>query len=377
MYFFVVKFFTQIFLYICMVYSIVKCWDAAWMNSDLNLTVVKKHIYALFVAITLGTTGMRAQDLHYSQFYLSTLNLNPSMIGIFPGDVRVGTQMRSQWYVNNLGQYRTFTAQGAYKTGVQPYRPHFLTLGLVFNYDYAGDSKLSLTHLGFSGSYSYILNPSNIVSGGVIVGIHHRRFRLDDLLWDNQWNGEVVDPSLPSGEIFDLLSRTFLDLGAGLNYVWQKSYRKKVHAGLGILHLNRPQVNFDRGGQSIHLSPRFALHANATWPLLDQLDILGHGLFQFQNPYRELVLGGYARFHINKQRGKELMLLLGLSHRFGDAVIPKIAVEWSNWYVGLSYDITTSDFARANGRLGGAELSVFYRIVHVPALQQSKICPIY
>jgi len=131
---------------------------------DLKLSGVKTYIYTLFLSITVGLSGLRAQDLHYSQFYLSTLNLNPSMSGIFPGDVRIGTQMRSQWYVNNLSQYRTFTAQGAYKTGIRPYKPHFFTLGVVFNYDYAGDSKLSLTHLGLSGSYSHILNPSNIIS---------------------------------------------------------------------------------------------------------------------------------------------------------------------------------------------------------------------
>jgi len=339
---------------------------------------VKIIRFKLLIVLLLSVFALTliAQDLHYSQFYTSPLNLNPSMTGIFNGDTRVGVNLRSQWYTNNLARYRTGSLHADTKLYSKRH-PGFWSLGAIFNYDKAGDSKLGLVHFGGALAYTYPINYRNFLSGGVMFGLAQRRFRTDDLVWDSQWNGDVVDPSLPSGEAFDKLARSFVDFSAGLNYQWQQSYRKKFNLGVGMAHINRPNQSFDAGTTNYPLERRMAYHAMFEWPLLSQFDILGHVLYQTQGPYKELVYGGYGKFLLNQKRGREFDILLGLSVRHKDAIIPKIAAEWSMWYAGLSYDINISDFERATGKLGGPEFSLIYRIVHVQPIRDFKTCPIY
>ncbi len=326
--------------------------------------------------LTLTCQFLPGQDLHYSQFYTSPLNLNPSMTGIFNGDTRVGLNLRSQWYSNNLARYRTGSIHADTKFYSKKH-PGFWSLGAIFNYDKAGDSKLGLVHVGGALAYTFALNTRNFLSGGLMLGLAQRRFRTDDLLWDSQWNGDFVDPSLPSGEVFDKLSRSYVDFSGGVNYQWQKNYRKKFNLGVGIAHLNQPNQSFDAGTSNYPLKPRLAFHSLFEFPLLSQFDLLGHVLYQNQGPYKELVYGGYGKFFINQKRAKEFALLIGLSVRHKDALIPKIAAEWSMWYAGLSYDINISDFDRATEKLGGPEFSLIYRIVHVQPIRDFKVCPIY
>jgi hypothetical protein len=87
----------------------------------------------------------------------------------------------------------------------------FFGAGIQFNYDRAGDSKLSMVNLALNGSYSYILSPRNIITVGLGGAINQRRFNEDELRWERQWNGDAFDPSINSGEIFDATNLLFFD----------------------------------------------------------------------------------------------------------------------------------------------------------------------
>ena len=55
-----------------------------------------KSLLVAAVLACCGLTGM-AQDIHFSQFYFSPLNLNPAATGIFDGDYRIAGNHRQQW----------------------------------------------------------------------------------------------------------------------------------------------------------------------------------------------------------------------------------------------------------------------------------------
>lgn len=321
---------------------------------------------------------MKAQDLHHSQFYTSPLNLNPALTGIFNGDYRAALNLRSQWSVNDLVKYQTVAFNGDMKFAPKdPEAKGFWSAGMLFNYDQAGDSRLNLAHLGLSGSYTHALNNRNLVSLGGLIGFAQRRFRTEDLLWDNNWNGNSVDPDRPVMEDFSNTSNGFMDLSAGVNYRWQKTTRTFLNAGIGWFHINEPDQTFFSQSTTQVLDSRYALSLLSSFQLLYNLDLLVHGLMQFQSEYEELTLGGYGRIHINQDRGKELALLVGFGGRLNDAWVPKMAIEYRNWYVGVSYDITNSPFNEARSRQGGLEVSAIYRHTTVKPLPKFKNCPIF
>ena len=81
-----------------------------------------------------------AQDIHYSQFFNSPLNLNPALAGIFNGDGRVHANIKEQWSSVPVG-YTSGDLGLDLKHGVGQ-KGHFLGYGVLLNYDRAGDLDL-------------------------------------------------------------------------------------------------------------------------------------------------------------------------------------------------------------------------------------------
>ena len=57
-----------------------------------GLKYIKTAVAALFL-----TTSAMAQDIHFSQFGLSPLTLNPALTGAYEGTFRIGGIYRNQW----------------------------------------------------------------------------------------------------------------------------------------------------------------------------------------------------------------------------------------------------------------------------------------
>ena len=63
---------------------------------------------AAFLFVLLAVTGAQGQDLHYSMFDLSPMNLNPGTTGKFDGDYRFSANHRHQWRAVTI-PYSTFS----------------------------------------------------------------------------------------------------------------------------------------------------------------------------------------------------------------------------------------------------------------------------
>src|ERR1041384_2807255 len=86
--------------------------------------------------LLLLTMAGGAQDIHFSQFFEAPLWRNPSLAGIFTGDVRVQGVYRDQW--NSVTDaYRTGSLNAEYKMAIGK-GEDFLTTGIEILYDRAG-----------------------------------------------------------------------------------------------------------------------------------------------------------------------------------------------------------------------------------------------
>ncbi|MDX1478847.1 MAG: PorP/SprF family type IX secretion system membrane protein [Saprospiraceae bacterium] len=319
-------------------------------------------------------TEIQAQDLHFSQFQHSPLNHNPALTGIFNGDKRFAANFRRQWFAVPV-DYLTFSA--SYDRKFLPDGANsFWSAGAVFNYDRAGDADLSMAYLGLHGSYTFGFSPSVFVTAGATIGGGQRSLRTTEILWGNYWDGERVDPTLPSGEPNFDDNKFFFDLGGGLNLRLQESSRTKLDVGIGLFHLNEPNNTFYNDA-SVKLPVRTALQANGSLKLFDAMDLLVNGLVQFEGPYQEVVLGGMLNFHISQKKAREVQFAVGVGYRLDDALIPQIAVAYDGWRAGFSYDVNTSIFDVATNQRGGPEFSLIYIITDVRPLPETKLCKIF
>ena len=328
---------------------------------------------------------MNAQDIHFSQFGNSPLNLNPALTGMFAGDMRFVGNYRSQWTTVPVS-YLTFSGAFDMKFDQICSNHDQWAGGILFNYDVAGDSKLHTAQIALNGSYTHQINQKNYLSLGVQLSGYQRGFKTDDLEWDAQFNSRWYDPSLPSNEVFRDQNIFFGDFSAGLNWHWQKpnsqtnwenQNRTKVDIGASIFHINRPDQSFYDNEIKCDCYMRYNIHGMGTVRVANPLDLVLMGVYQAQGPHSETVLGVGGKIHLDNSLARRVSVLLGLNFRLGDAFIPNIEVQYNAWRVGLSYDVNTSAFNIATDRFGGPEVSVQYIFVK-PRLESYKNCnPIY
>ncbi len=336
----------------------------------------KNIVFCFFIVLSSSLLG---QDLHYSQFYNSPLNISPSLTGVFNGDQRVSASIRDQWR-NVPVPWFTISLGYDQKIYLKNSKDLFFSAGAFINYDRQGDSNLNLTNINLSGSATYILTKNHLLTLGLTAGYATRGFDDSNLTWDNQWNGFEFDPSLTTGEeSIDYQRYGFLENALGFNYRFQKSSRTKIDLGVGAWHLLQPDSEFNSLVRSnIKLPRRFSFYGIGTIKLADKIDLQLDGLYQLQDEYRELIFGGYFNLYLNQNRGKETNLHIGAGYRTSGSLFPKVALEYKKrYFIAASWDIDLSDFNTHTNFNGGPEVHFNYLITKVKPLEQFKVCPIY
>ena len=334
-----------------------------------------RRILYLYIFL-MSLAKLSAQDLHYTQYDFAPLYLNPAQSGLFNGDYRVVANMRDQWFSVPVPY---FTMSTSFDARLLPARMgnNVLSAGGLFHYDRAGDSRLSLSNILLNISYHQQIAKGLFLGAGLQTGFGQRRFRRDQMTFDDQFNGDVFDPNIVSAD-FSNLNRpvlSYMEIGVGLNLRYQKSSRTWLNSGLAFVHLNSPKQSFL--GQDIRLKIRTTVSANASVQIHSKWDLVPTVLFQNQGTYREFMFGMLSRYHINQNPGRETALFFGIHNRFADAVAPVIGVNYQTWQFGFSYDINVSKFNAATDSNGGFELSLIYIWRKVPGLPTVKTCPVF
>jgi len=347
----------------------------------MNKLLLPRIALGLCVCLFLLSNTLSAQDVHFTQFYHSPSNLNPALTGVFHGDQRYVFNYRNQW-ANVPVDYTTFAA--SYDTRINPKFLGNKNLGVggQFYYDQAGDSNLFNAKLVGQAAYIHELNERNALSGGLGLGVALRGFSNDNLNYNSQFDGEVFNGDLNSGEdvLLDDDNKVYFDVSVGINWHHnKKKYTRSVlDAGIALFHLNRPAVNFYTGDKE-RLDGRFNVFVDGTQQLHRRFDIRGRGLAQFKGPESELLLGLAGRFFIEPHRSKFVAIQLGIAYRVfdeGDAWSPSIEFQYRSWTLGFSYDLNVSEFQAATNKNGGPELALIYRTAKAKPLD-AKNCKIF
>ncbi len=333
----------------------------------------KSLLYPLFLLLVGSLSG---QDLHYSQFYNSPLNVNPAKTGIFNGDKRVNLSYRSQWRSVPV-PWTTFS--GSFDRKIYPRHNdgHFFAVGALFNYDLQGElTDINLTNIDVTGSWTKVINENNLFTVGALIGYATRGFDSKSLTFDSQWNGVSFDPTLSSNENFNTERVSFLETGLGLNYRWQKSKRTKLDIGLGGYHVLEPNVAYNTDDH-VNLPRRFSLTGIGSFQLTQKFDVQLNALYQFQGDYNESIFSALGKFHVNQNRGKELEFHAGVGWRSGKSLFPIVAVQFKQMYFSLNYDIDLTDFGSIHDQRRPTSFEMHFNYIIADVKRKIKVCPIY
>lgn len=333
-----------------------------------------KTICCIFI---LGLFSIQSfgQDIHFSQFYNSPLNLNPSLAGSFYGNYRFVGNYRNQWSSVTIPfSTISLSADANNLTKIKN-----LGLGVVFNHDNTGDSRFKTTILNTVASYRISLDKDSIhnLSGGIQIGFTNKNLSYDELRFDAQYNGARFDKGLPSRENFAVNSQIFMNLHIGLSYDYQIDSRKKWNIGISIFNITNPKESYF-GNTEIRLDRRLTLHSTFTYDLTSEIDVLPSLFYMKQGKYFEFIFGALGKYTLSDVPGSYQAVKAGLFFRTKDAGYLTVGYDVNNWNLGLSYDINMSSLRHASNGRGGIELSAIYILqIFKPIKRGHKICPDY
>src|SRR5215211_1143498 len=171
-----------------------------------------------------------AQDIHFSQFFEAPLLRNPSLAGIFTGDVRVQAVYRDQWNSVTTA-YKTASLNGEYKLPVGK-SDDFLTVGLQMLYDRAGTVSWVSAHLLPALNYHKSLGTekNRYLSLGFMGGPVQRRLDISKMTTNSQYDGMGLGENLPSPDY------TYFDGSLGMSFNTQLNENADNNIFLGAAY---------------------------------------------------------------------------------------------------------------------------------------------
>lgn len=326
--------------------------------------------------LLVSRLGAFAQDIHFSQFTGSLLNLSPGFVGFYDGDYRIGAIYRSQWQSVPV-KYNTFSLQGEKVISPIALENDLIGVGLVFNSDRAGDARYGTTQAYLKGSYIFksFTDTSWRVSAGIGLGWNQVGFDFSKMNFDAQYDGLEYNRALSTTEQFQSFNRNYFDCDLGFAGQKKLENRSTFGFGLGLFHLTRPNFSFN-GSTDSRLDLKFTTTLSYNWYVNKKTDVLAEALLSFQGKYKEIIPNVSAKYFFDRQENTSL--LGGLSFRAKDALIAKLGYSKKLMTGGVSYDINLSKFTAATNYRGGFEIYIIQIINSQPAFMAKKrSCPTF
>lgn len=319
-------------------------------------------ISGLIIIILLSGLKNFSQDIHFSQFFEAPLLRNPSLAGIFAGDIRVQGVYRDQWK-SFTNAYRSGSFNGEYKMPIGKGND-FVTAGLQILFDKAGSAGLTTTFVMPAINYHKSLSNEKVMylSVGFMGGILQKRIDRSKITTNSQFDGTAYNPALADGETFINPKYTSPDgsFGASFNTSFGPEQKNSLYVGAAYQHISRPKNSFYLSAAAA-LNPKYVFSGGVKYNIDDYTYFTIQADHSEQGGFNETIGGALYSFKLEGTPEDPLYTLhLGAFLRWKDALIPVFKIDYKPFEVAISYDVNVSTLKTVSQGKGGFELSVSY-----------------
>lgn len=325
-----------------------------------------------YIVMVLGMSFLAsfasAQDAQFSQYYASSLYLNPAMVGI-EHDLTFSTAYRSQW----RGAAKPYTTNQVSAiipllAGVSKKHP-VGGVGLsVFN-DQSGDAALRTTGANLSFAYTKSLRSDlSRVSIAGQVGIIQKNIDFTNAQWGSYYSdlGYTNPTNFNDGSISSSKLMPDISLGAMWSFNPTHNYFRSGFSGyLGVaaMHVNQPNESLVEGYQSA-MPMALKLHGGLEFHVSPKLNAGPSFLFASQGKASQVNAGAYLNYRIVENPFSPLAnsdLIFGTWYRLQDAFIFATGITNHNFTLGVSYDMNASSLRTNTNARGAYEITLSIR----------------
>ncbi|GAA4464290.1 hypothetical protein GCM10023093_14310 [Nemorincola caseinilytica] len=340
-------------------------WCAGLNKAGVALRYTRRRAIRALALLPLCCLPMLAAaqaDIHFSQFYETSILRNPALTGVFASDYKVGVYYRNQWSTISH-PFETKLVSGEGRVPVSSMSEDFFSFGVLAFGDKAGsiDQKITGVYPAINYNKSMNVDKNAYLSVGFTGGHLQYSFDPAKATFNNQFQGGRFDPMLPSMENIANAQMSFWDLGAGINYNSSGGRDNNVSYMIGVsgYHFTQPKFSYyqvEDVKQNMRLNANGAAGFNVTESVLIQMQ----GNVAMQGTYREIIAGTLVSWTRYLTEQQTFVLTGGAFYRLRDAVIPVLRVKYNSFALGVSYDVNTSTLVPASKMAGGVEVTLFH-----------------
>jgi len=331
-----------------------------------------RKIFFVLISVCSFLVSISGQDAYFTQFYANPLELNPALTGAVEGTYRVSISYRDQWSGLVDNPYKTFGLYGDMRFGIGKKGHDFVGGGITFLSDKVSTFDFNTLGIKLSGAFHKNLDvrTKQYLSGGLFFGITQKNVNVEQLLFDDQFNG-LNGYTNTTSEVFPENNFGFLDLGMGINYAISPSNETQFTVGGSVTHLHEPSASFGTRTEEIDvpdikLYSRWTGYISASFEVSDPVRILPRFSIVNQGPYLLMNLGSNLRLEITDHNSNALQVGLGLrmardiEKLTPSAMYLAAGIELGNFMFGLSYDFNLDDLTNERLGQGVMEFNVTY-----------------
>ena len=301
-------------------------------------------------------------DVHFSQFYETSILRNPALTGVFADDYKFGAYVRNQWS-SITNPYQTALASAEGRIAVSKMNDDFFSFGMLAYADKAGSIDQRITAVYPAVNYNKSIDPEHntYLSVGFTGGYIQYSFDPSKATFNNQYQNGHFNPANPSLENLPNAKMNLWDVGAGINFNTSTGRENSITyiVGFSGYHFTQPEFSYDKI-PDLTQNIRWNGNLGMSCSLTEDIGLIIQGNYAKQGTYDELMIGGLFSWTAASEGAEKLFVLSGGAfYRYNDAIIPVVKVKYKNMAIGVSYDVNVSTLKEASRLDGGYEVTLF------------------
>jgi type IX secretion system PorP/SprF family membrane protein len=327
---------------------------------------------------------LNAQDLHFTQFELAPVHVNPAYTGMFQGSFRIGGLFRDQ-NVPGSGISEDFRTPHFYIDANFPWglrKKDWIGFGINFFQDRSGAIDLGKGGFLATAAYHFVLgkgNKSDIALGAQYGAIGYSvKSPQNAKIEDGIRSGQASQDQSKLNQI----NANYNDISIGLAFstvVGSKSHQLRLGVNAG--RVNQPSVTLvsGSGGGSAPQKLGMLLTGNAMlrYHYSEKIDLIP--MLWFRSTDKVSVSSAQCMLSYLYDVEKKIRLNGGLGYRFTGDLQVMLGLDYGNVKAQLAYDqtIATRKQAQSPVGVGGFEIGVVYvgSLVKKPNPKPKVFCP--
>jgi len=273
-----------------------------------------RNLKYTLLLLMLPILSFSQQMPHYSLYMMNDVVVNPSLIST-KSENQIALMIRDQWT----------GFEGAPKTqSISYYNINHTKFGRGISIVNDNTGPISMINGTLSGSYLIPIEHKNKLSVGLSANILQYKIDNSDIILEDD---DMIDPAMNNGVVDKVIGHS---ASIGVNY-----FSNKFNVGASIINVINSDLNLSNTGVENSLVNHYYLNSSYKFSTSGGLDIVPSIMFK-------KIGASSLQMDFNIKTSINNTIWGGLSFRTNDAIIAMLGLNFSDYTLGYSYDITTT-----------------------------------